>query len=136
MKDLCQLPSQQSQVYLSTVLLLDHCQTFGKKAKGTAIFRKGSRHSQNNYRPISLTCILCKLLKHIISNHINMFLLIKDLLTFMLFIYGHHSFRSARSCESQLVSIFYDLAHNREKRHMTDVITLDFSKAIYSVNHR
>ena len=42
-----------------------------KEAKVTAIFKKGSRHCPNNYRPISLTCILCKLVEHIISSHIK-----------------------------------------------------------------
>ena len=31
-------------------------------------FKKGGRHLAENYRPVSLTSISCKLLEHILSN--------------------------------------------------------------------
>ena len=34
------------------------------------IFRKGSKLQALNYRPVSLTCITCKLFEHIICRHI------------------------------------------------------------------
>ena len=37
-----------------------------KKAIVTPIFNKGSKQSPNNYRPISLTCILCKIMETLI----------------------------------------------------------------------
>ena len=41
-----------------------------KQAKVSAIFkRKGSRKKAGNYRPVSLTCILCKLLNGCIGDH-------------------------------------------------------------------
>ena len=38
------------------------------------IFKKGSKQDPNNYRPVSLTAVLCKVMKHIIirySNQVN-----------------------------------------------------------------
>jgi hypothetical protein len=36
----------------------------------TALFKKGSRKMASNYRPVSLTCILCKVLETFIRDHI------------------------------------------------------------------
>ena len=41
-----------------------------KKALVVPVFKRGDRSSATNYRPISLTCIICKLLEHIISSNI------------------------------------------------------------------
>ena len=41
-----------------------------KTAIVTALFKKGSKCEARNYRPISLTCILCKVFEKIIRNHI------------------------------------------------------------------
>ena len=34
------------------------------------LFKKGERALASNYRPVSLTCILCKLLEHIVYSNI------------------------------------------------------------------
>ena len=41
-----------------------------KTANITAIFKKGKRKLPNNYRPVSLTCILCKILEELIRDKI------------------------------------------------------------------
>ena len=42
-----------------------------KRAFVVPIFKKASRTDPSNYQPISLTCICCKLLEHIISSAIS-----------------------------------------------------------------
>ena len=42
-----------------------------KKATVTLIFKKGSRLSPGNYRPVSLTCILCKVMESIVREKIT-----------------------------------------------------------------
>ena len=84
-----------------------------------------------NYRPVSLTCITCKLFEHIICKHILAHLEDHKILTDL-----QHGFRSGSSCETQLVTTFQDLAqiHNK-KGSQIDIAVLDFSKAFDTVPH-
>ena len=95
------------------------------KINFTFLHKKSSRHVPNNYRPVPLTCILCKLLEHIISSHIHLFLEQNQLLND-----SQHGFRSGRPCETQLVYTFNDLAYNLEQGLVTDIIILDFCQGI------
>ena len=95
------------------------------------IFKKGSKLQAVNYRPVSLTCITCKLFEHIICKHILAHLEDHKILTDL-----QHGFRSGRSCETQLVTTFQDLAqmHNK-KGSQIDIAVLNFSKAFDTVPH-
>ena len=93
--------------------------------------RDGSKLQAVNYRPVSLTCITCKLFEHILCKHILAHLEDHQILTDL-----QHGFRSGRSCETQLVTTFQDLAqmHNK-KGSQIDIAVLDFSKAFDTVPH-
>ena len=41
-----------------------------RNANVSLIFKKGDRHTASNYRPVSLTCVCCKLLEHIVCRQI------------------------------------------------------------------
>ena len=41
-----------------------------KVAHVVPVFKKGDKSSPNNYRPISLTCLCCKILEHIVYSNI------------------------------------------------------------------
>ena len=41
-----------------------------KQANVSAVFKKGQRYDPANYRPVSLTCLCCKMLEHIITSSI------------------------------------------------------------------
>ena len=45
-----------------------------KTAFVTPIFKKGRLNQPSNYRPVSLTCVCCKLLEHVICKHIMLHL--------------------------------------------------------------
>ena len=45
-----------------------------KEANITPLFRKGSRNKPDNYRPVSLTSVVCKLLETLIRDHTVEFL--------------------------------------------------------------
>ena len=94
------------------------------------LFKKGNKEDPANYRPISLTCILCKVLEHIVASnltaHFNKHNILYDL---------QHGFRERRSCETQLIQLVDELARNLANGHQTDLILLDFSKAFDKVSH-
>ena len=100
------------------------------RAQVSPIFKKGDKSSPANYRPISLTCILCKFLEHIMASHLVRHLNKHDLLYDL-----QHGFREKRACETQLTMLFEDLARTTSSGKQTDFILLDFSKAFDKVNH-
>ena len=102
-----------------------------KEAWVTPIFKKGSRNDPANYRPVSLTCIVCKLTEHIICTHLRGHLDRHGILT-----PTNHGFRSGHSCESQLLLTTHDLMKQRDLGHKVDVGILDFSKAFDTVPHK
>jgi hypothetical protein len=54
-----------------------------RNANVTPIFKKGDRYKAVNYRPVSLTCVCCKLLEHIVCSHIHAHLDKYNILTHM-----------------------------------------------------
>ena len=100
------------------------------KAQVIPVFNKGNKSSAANYRPISLTCKLCKVLEHIIASHV-----VKHLNAHGLLYYLQYGFREKTSCETQLTMLVEDLARSVSQGKQTDLILLDFSKAFDKVNH-
>ena len=104
-----------------------------RKATISPIY-KGNNKSRSNpesYRPVSLTCVLCKTLEHIVHSHIINHLEQQNILTDQ-----QHGFRKKRSCETQLVKTVNDLVKTLNEKGQTDAILLDFSKAFDKVCHR
>lgn len=102
-----------------------------KHANVCPVFKKGDKHNAINYRPISLTCILCKIMEHIIASNMMHHLENNNILYDL-----QHGFRSSRSCETQLVSFIQELAESNNKNIQTDVIVMDFAKAFDKVPHK
>ena len=100
------------------------------KGSVSPVFKKGSKSDPANYRPISLTCILCKVMEHIIASkltqHLNQNNVLYDL---------QHGFRERRSCETQLIQLVEDLGRQLVTGKQVDLILLDFSKAFDKVSH-
>ena len=78
------------------------------KAFISPVFKKGDRSSPANYRPVSLTCIACKLMEHILCTHIRAHLDYHQILT-----PENHEFRSRLSCETQLLLTTHNLIKER-----------------------
>ena len=63
------------------------------EANITPLFKKGSRNKPENYRPVSLTSVVCKLLETLIRDHMVEFLVKHKLINT-----SQHGFLKARSC--------------------------------------
>ena len=93
------------------------------KACVTPIFKKGDKSDLINYRPISLTSIVCKVMEHTVASNLSRHFEQNDILYDL-----QHGFRE-RSCETQLIQLVEELARNTSQCRQTDLILLDFSKA-------
>lgn len=94
------------------------------------LHKKGQQDLVDNYRPVSLTCIISKVMEHIIYSAIARHLESNSILT-----PSQHGFRPGHSCETQLILAFNDWARAADSRIDVDVAILDFSKAFDSVPH-
>ena len=71
------------------------------------------------------------MLEHIFVSHI-----MKHLDKYQLLSDCQHGFRARRSCETQLITMYHDLAQALDSNIQTDMIVLDFSKAFDRVPHQ
>ena len=118
-------------LFLLGVCTLENYQgTAWSLANVAPIFKKGNRVLAENYRPVSLTCITCKLFEHIVCRHILDHVEDHKILTNL-----QHGFRSGRSCETQLITTTHDLLSSFNSKSQIDVAILDFSKAFDTVPH-
>ena len=102
-----------------------------KHANVAPVYKKGDKHKPVNYRPISLTCISCKLMEHIVTSHIMKHLESNNILYDL-----QHGFRHSRSCETQLLSFIQELHNTNTTNTQIDLIIMDFAKAFDKVSHR
>ena len=105
--------------------------TRGPSVVFEAVDKKGDKHDPINYRPISLTCICCKLLEHIISSNVMSYLENNNILYDL-----QHGFRPSRSCETQLISFLQHVSQSNNQNIQTDVVIMDFAKAFDKVPHQ
>ena len=101
-----------------------------KTANVTPVFKKGERYTSANYRPVSLTSVLCKLQEHIIAKHLMNHLESKSILKAC-----QHGFRAMRSCASQVINFVQELTTGISEGDQYDVHVMDFSKAFDRVPH-
>ena len=102
-----------------------------KDAGVTPLFKKGKRADPQNYRPISLTCILGKMMESIIKDcileHLDKHNLIKD---------SQHGFTKGRSCLSNLLEFMDEVTGILDEGSPVDIIYLDFAKAFDKVPYQ
>ena len=101
------------------------------KAIVTAIHKKGPKWDPANYRPISLTCLVCKVMEHVVLSHMA-----KHLAKHNILLDSQHGFREKLSTQTQLITSVHDWATTLNNRGQCDLVLLDFSKAFDMVPHR
>ena len=67
-----------------------------KNANVVPVYKKGTKSDPSNYRPISLTCIACKLMEHIITSNIMSHARENNIIYAL-----QHGFLDKRSCETR-----------------------------------
>ena len=92
------------------------------------VHKKGSKVCVENYRPISLTCLVMKLFEKLIRD--ELMLRCSHLLN-----EKQHGFLPQKSCTTQLIPFCDSLAVSLNQACRTDVVYFDFAKAFDSVSH-
>lgn len=102
-----------------------------KEANITPIYKgKGDKSDPSQYRPISLTSQIIKLLERIIRLYIIHYLESNNLLP-----ESQHGFRPNRSTVSQLLEQYEQILEALASKHNLDIIMLDYAKAFDKINH-
>ena len=101
-----------------------------KMANVAPIFKKGKRQDPGNYRPVSLTSVVGKMLESILRDHILRHLKGSNLIG-----KTQHGFMENRSCLTNLLEFFEGIISINEDCKAADIIFLDFAKAFDKVPH-
>ena len=117
-------------IIFSKSLQSGHLPDCWKIANVVPIHKSGSRYLTNNYRPISLTCVVSKILEYIVRDRILQHLTINGLIS-----QQQHGFLPHHSCTSQLLTALNDWTYYTDQGYPTDVIYFDFCKAFDTVPH-
>ena len=119
-----------SILYLKS-LQMESCPRQWLEAIITAIHKKGPRYIPGNYRPISLTSVISKIMEKIVRDAI-----VQHMTKNQLFADAQHGFVDNRTCITQLLVALEAWGDVLENGGTIDVIYTDFSKAFDSIPHK
>ena len=94
------------------------------------IYKKGNKTDPSNYRPISLTSVMCKIMEKLVRNSISLHLVSNKLISSR-----QHGFVSNKACNTNLLECTDFTTSMAHKQIPTDMILLDFAKAFDKVSH-
>ena len=97
----------------------------------TAIHKKGDKSLPGNYRPISMTSILCKIMESLVRDN-----LVEHMERNGLFSAFQHGFVPLGDCLTNLLVCIEKWVEILEANDCVDVVYTDFSKAFDSVPHQ
>ena len=101
-----------------------------KKANIIPLFKKDSRNKSENYRPVSLSSAICKLLERLIKDHTVDFLVRHKLLN-----PAEHGILKARSCLTNMLCFLEEISKWLDEGSPVDITYLDFQKAFDKLPH-
>ena len=102
-----------------------------KDANVTPIFKKGSRVLAANYRPVSLTSVVCKLMERLVREGFIKYLDREGLIS-----KAQHGFVKNKTCTTNLLETLDIVTKSLSDGHQVDMVYLDFLKAFDMVPHR
>ena len=94
------------------------------------IYKKGDVQCPSNYRPVSLTSVLCKVLERVIREQIMSYLFETNRIP-----RNQHGFLPRKSTVTNLLECLEDWSLNFDRGVQTDIIYLDYSKCFDTVVH-
>ena len=103
----------------------------GSMRNVTAIFKKGEKKKQNNYRPVSLTSIPCKIMDSLIQDQI-----MKHMKSNNLFSSRQYGFLDGRSTVLQLLTVLDKWTKTIDEGGSIDCTYCDFKIAFDKVPHQ
>ena len=102
-----------------------------KNGNVSAIHKSEDRHDPKNYRPITITSILCRLLEKIVKKHIMEHFEDNKIIP-----KEQHGFVPNRSCFTNLLDTMDNITKLQDMGVRVDEVFLDFSKAFDRVPHQ
>ena len=134
-KSLLSFSKKQHQNWHHTFLCFTRIRSILEPYQTTGEQKKEEHHKTENYRPVSLTSISCKLLEHVvhstIMDHFDQHHILCD---------QQHGFRTRISCETQLLTTLLltldEIGKNMDHGEQTVVVLLYFSNAFDKVPHK
>ena len=130
LRELSSVLSAPLSIIVNTSITSGTLPEIWKYAIVTALFKKGDRKVAGNYRPVSLTCIICKVLESIVRENI-----VNHMKQNRLFSKKQFGFISGRSTVLQLVQVLDKWIEILDMGGCVDVIYCDFMKAFDKVPH-
>ncbi len=92
------------------------------------LHKKGNKSYVENYRPISLMCVVAKVLERCVYNRLI------DHIQNMISA-AQHGFLRGKSCTGQLLSVLHRISENLDLGKQTDILYFDIAKAFDTVDH-
>ena len=101
------------------------------RGKCHPVHKKGSKIDRRNYRPISLTSVICIILEKIIKADILSYLIRNQLITKAQFGFVPNKF-----CTTNLLESLDTITKTLSDKNVMDIVFLDFAKAFDKVKHQ
>ncbi len=97
----------------------------------SALFKKGDKKSASNYRPVSLTSVICKTMEKLVRKRITEYMDSNNLFSTQQF-----GFIKGRSTSLQLLKVLDEWTEALDNNEVVDSIYMDFMKAFDKVPHK
>ena len=130
-KELAEIVAEPLAVLFTLSLRTGKLPEEWKTAVVAPMYKAGDKHQPQNYRPVSLTCVACKIMEKIIAHRIRQHFEDNEL-----FHPGQHGFRRKHSCITNLLIARERWSEAKSAGNDVEVIFIDFSKAFDKVPHR
>jgi len=101
-----------------------------KSARVVPLYKKNSKTEPGNYRPVSILCVLSKIIERLVYNQLENYLISHSLLYEL-----QSGFRTGFSTESCLIYLTDHIRRETDKGNFTGMVLLDLQKAFDTVDH-